>query len=209
MMADDLSTQSRKTETPDGAKAVPPKKKGGNRTLVIILIVVFVLLVLPAILLFGFFAWVSQGDNAENIIESAIESSTGGDVDFDSSDGSFSVETKDGEKVEFQSGEGATIAEDFPAEVPLYGNQSLQAASRFGDENNTVWSVQATTSDSRADVIEFFDKELADWEKTFTSSTNDIEARYYKKGELQLQISITSDDDDTGINYNVSKETKE
>jgi hypothetical protein len=205
-MAD--QTNDQKTNIPEGAKAVPPKgKTSGNKTLLIIGIVVVVLFVLPGIALTVFFGWLASGDNAENLTESVIEQSTGNDVNIDTNDGSFSIETDQGS---IDVGGEQTLPEDLPSAVVVYENQKIVGVVSSTQGESKFWSITAET-DNSVDTVKSFVTERytsGGW-KTESTSTFDSTSSYsFSKDDLQALITISQNDDNkVGITYYITQET--
>lgn len=188
--------------------AVPPKKSGGNnKTLIIVLIVVFVVFILPGIVLAGSLWWWGRGNNANKLAESIIESSTGGNVDINSSDGDFTVKSSDGS---YELSSNGDLPDNFPDGVPLYGDQDITGSYRSSDESLSSWSVTAETGDSVTKVGDFFDDEFSSWENQGEYSSSGTTTTVYNKGSLTVTITVGesgADASKTSISYLVSEDT--
>jgi flagellar basal body rod protein FlgF len=115
---------------------------------------------------------------AEQAVERAIESETGGDVDIDTDgDGSVSFETDEGSfssdgegNLEIESADGSTsissdgeIPEGWPEEVPLPADLEVTLGSSMDAADGRLLSVMGTTSESATDLLDEMKAALADW----------------------------------------------
>lgn len=202
-------TESSKTPVSDHAGVeVPPKKTGGNnKTLVIVLVVVFVVFILPGFILAGSLWWWGRGNNASNLAESIIESSTGGKVDVDSESGEYTVKSEDGT---YELSSSADLPENFPDEIPLYDDQDITGSYRSSSDNISSWSITAETEDSVNRVGDFFDEEFESWDNQGEYSSNGTTTTIYKKGNLSATITVgekSGNADTTSISYLVTEDT--
>jgi len=208
-MADKKASETSKaSKAEQDSVAVPPRKSGGNnKTLVIVLILVFVVFVLPGFVIAGSFWWWGRGNNASKLTESIIENATGGKVDVDSKSGDYTVKSSDGTYELTSSGK---LPENFPDEVPLYGDQDITGSYRSSNDNASSWSVVAETKDSVSRVDDFFDEEFSSWDNQGEYASNDTTTTIYKKGNLSVTVSVgpkTNDAGKTSISYLASEDT--
>jgi hypothetical protein len=207
-MADQPANQ--KTNIPEGAKTVPPKgKTSGNKTVLIIAIVVIVLFVLPGIALAVFFGWLASGDNAEKLTEDIVSSSTGNNVDINTDDGTFKIETDEGS---ISVGE-QKIPEDFPSVVALYDNQKVTGIVTNTQDGSSFWSVNAETNDSADNVNTFVVSKYEEngWTTASKSTFNSATTYTFAKDDMQAIVTVTSNPESatTNITYYVSKEPQQ
>lgn len=200
-MADNQTSSSQDDSATDGAKPVPPKSSSGsNKTLVIVLIVIGIIIVLPGILFAIFVFWLSSGDNARNIGESVIESSTGAEINTDS--GEFSIETDEGS---LNVG-SENLPDNFPTgEVSLYEPQTITTSYSQSSENGSSWYVAASTDDSADEVVGFIEGAYSDWETTSTSSFNETRSFRFERDSYTVSITVAASgsDDVTAITYSI------
>ena len=191
---------------------VPPKKGGsgggGNKkTLVIVLVVVFVVFVLPGFVLAGSLWWWGRGNNADNLAESIIESSTGGKVDIDSSDGSYTVKTGDGS---YSASSSNDLPKNFPDGVPLYNDQTITGSSSSSSDTYSSWTVVATSEDSVSKVGDYLTDKYSSWTNEGEYTVNGTTTTSYKKGNMTATITVGEDSSDTSktsISYLISEDT--
>jgi len=75
----------------------------------------------------------------EEIIEKAIEQSTGSDVELNTGSGKVSIESN-GQKIQIQH-EGASWPEDIPAEVPAFVPGTVKAVTRTQTGEADTWTI--------------------------------------------------------------------
>lgn len=199
--------ESKSEDKKDDMVAVPPKKSGGNnKTLVIVLVVVFVVLVLPGLVIGGAIWWFGR-NGTDKVAENIIESATGSDVDIDSSNGSYTIKSGDG-SAELSS--SAKLPDNFPSDVPLYGNQTITSSYRSSSDGDSYWSVSATTSDKQSDVESDLKDQFTDWTSGGEYSVNDSTTTVYEMGDLTVTLTVAPDSSDsslTSITYMVTEKS--
>ena len=203
-MAEDKPTNEQTNTPTDDSVVVPPKKSsGGNKTLLIVGAVVLILVIIPSVA-FGVFAfWLSSGNNANKLTEGIVESTTGADINTE--DGSLSITNKDGDQ--FSVGGEQDYADDFPSEIPKYPGGSVNSNIRSSSSGDTYWSNSVSTKDSMTKVLAYFKTEMSSWTEETTFTVNNSTTTSYRKGDLQVTISVSSEDNgDTTIAYNVTKQ---
>lgn len=205
-MAEEQHPPENNNQPPEeGAKAVPPKKSGSNKTLMIVLIVVLVLFLLPGLLIGAGVFWLSRGNNVDKLAENLIESSTGAEVDFNSNDGSFTIENEDGS---FAMATGESLPDGFPESLALYEPQTITASWSQNDTDNgtSSWFVSANTDASAGDVASFVTEAYqTGWESVSSSTFNDTRSYTYQNDSYDVSITLSpSDEAVTTINYIVS-----
>lgn len=174
--------QKPEAEKPEKAapKAEGAKKK--DNTLKIVLIVVGVLVglgVLGTIATIVFFG---------TLFDKATD---GVDVD---GNGTVTVQSDNGESTA-SYGEGATLQDGFPDDVPIFEPSTLVASSKIDDKN---YSASAKTSKSTADVLAYYKAELVKggWENTYEASFADSAIATYKKGTRSVNVTAGVQDND-------------
>lgn len=161
-MADESQTEEKKEES-------APQKS--NKSVVIVLTVV-----VGIILVYGIVSNVMKattGKVAENMVENAIEQSTGGqaEVDLDGGTGEMTVETEAGK---FTAGKNE-IPENFPQDLPLYpGAEIVQTIS--GTE---AVSVVLSTGDTVSEAADYYKLKLTENDWTLVSTTTIENATVY------------------------------
>jgi hypothetical protein len=203
-MAD--QTKDQKTNIPDGAKTVPPKNKtSGNKILIIIGIVVVVLFVIPGVILAVFFGWLASGNNVENLTESIVERTTGNEIDINSNDGSFSINTDEGS---VEVGGDQTLPSDLPEEVVVFNNQEIIGVFTSAEDGNKFWSITAETNSPVDSANSFIVKGYADkgWTTESTSTFNTSSTYTYSNDDLEAVVTISPTDESTvSITYYVTQ----
>ncbi len=92
-------------------------------------------------------------------------------------------------------GAGAVIPADFPADVPVYGNGTVQSAATSTNTGTPGASLMFLTTDGAQTVGAWYEGELTGkgWKKTgtynFGSQTNAI----YTKGTTTISVTVTGD----------------
>lgn len=161
------------------APGAAPKKD--NKTLKIVLIVVGVLVglgIIGTILATMFFA-------------SLFDSATDG-VNVD--DGTVTIKSDDGQ-VTTSAGEGATLAEGWPSDVPIFEPSTLRSSSKA---DNTSFSAVASTASSVADVTAYYKSEMASkgWATQLDSSSGDGTLLSFSKDNRTSSVIVTRSEDE-------------
>jgi hypothetical protein len=198
------SSESKPSEKlPEGSKAVPPKSKGNNKTLIIVLVIVGALILLPGLLIGGGIFWLSRGDNAQNLTEDIIESSTGANVDINKDGTSVNIETEDGS---VNIGGEQKIPEDLPTAVVLYDNQEVVGVITSTQDGTKYWNISTTSTDEVAKVSSFIETRFAEngWTTVSTSTYNGIVNYSFEKENLTAFITISPETEGGGVNISYS-----
>jgi hypothetical protein len=194
------------TPVSDGSKTVPPKNSSSNKTLIIVLAVVAVIVILPVIVFSIFAFWLSRGDNANNLTEGIIESTTGADVEVNENGSSFNIETDEGS---ISVGE-QELPKDLPSAVVVYENQKVVSVITNNQEGAKVWSFTSESSDDATKVNEYLVTKFAEngWTTVSTSTYNTTTSYSLTKDNLTAQVSVTSGEngDPTTLTYYISEE---
>ena len=143
----------------------------------------------------------------EKVAEKGMEAAGGGDVDIDSDDdGKVSIESDEGS---LEIG-GSELPDDFPEEVPLPDDFTLEASMSMGTADDQSFTVHFTSED--ADVKQTHDDlksraEAAGFEILSTNSMggDDFEMRSFTMGsdDWNANVAVSSDSDATTVNYTV------
>jgi hypothetical protein len=193
---------------PEGSKAVPPKSKSNNKTLIIVLVIVGVVILLPGLLIGGGLFWLSRGDNAENLTENIIESSTGTDVDINKDGSSVNIQTEDGS---VSIGNEQKVPEDLPSAVVLYDNQEVVGVVTSTQDGTKYWNISADTADEVAKVSSYIETKYGEngWTTVSTSTYNEIANYSFEKDSLTALITISPASDETKVSiiYSIQEET--
>lgn len=163
--------------------AAPGAKKKDN-TLKIVLIVVGVLVGLGIL-----------GTIASIVFFSSLFNAATDGVDVDGNgNGTVTVKSDSGESTATY-GEGATLNDGFPDDVPIFEPSTLVASSKIDDKN---YSASAKTSKSTADVLAYYKTELtnAGWENTYEATFEDSAIATYKKGTRGVNVTAGTQQDD-------------
>ncbi len=147
---------------------------------------------------------------AQETMERAIESQIareGGKAKVELGDDSFSMQMQgeDG-STQLNVGPGTKIPEGFPKDVPLYPKMAIMAV--HSQTQNQAFIVQATTPDSLDNVTKFYDDETKKngWtEETSMNQADTMRMRVYKKGELELQVTLSSGDEGTTVSISCAQ----
>lgn len=212
-MATDTSESTGSPEAKTETVKVPEKKKS-NKTLWIILgVVLFIFVVIPGLLLTigGIFLKSKLGDqkSTDKTISSIVSKATDSKVNVNSSNGEFSVESKDGDS-SISVGSNQKLPDGFPkSDIPYFAEKSITFAMSSKDEGKSRWSVTATSDKSFDDVKSYFAGKIKepDYTDVSTYSFNDSQS-YYGVGSkytVSVTISKNSDEKDTNISYIVTE----
>jgi len=131
--------------------------------------------------------------NTENIIEDAIKSQTGGQVDVDSEDGEVTIKTSDGQ-THFSSSGQAAIPDGFPPEMIIAEDAKIIIST--SSENNisisytTLWQ-QTDLRQKYLDIIP-----ALGWKKVTEVDTGNGYMVSFSKDTAALMITIGPNSDE-------------
>lgn len=137
----------------------------------------------------------------EKVAEKAIETVTNAEVDL--GEGEISITGEDGESMSL--GEDLEVPEDFPADVPVYGDATISSVSSV----NESFYLGLTTDDDYDDIKDFYEKQLE--KKGWTiDNTSSFAAQGQSTTYLctqdtrNLSVGLFEDDDVTTITIAVT-----
>ena len=193
---------------------VPPAKKSNNKVLYIVLAVVLVVFVLPGIALgvgLKFLASKASDKIAERGVESALSSATGGKVDVSSKDGSFSVQSKNGDSSIAIGGSNQKLPSDFPkSDIPYLAESGVSAVFTSSTSGKKSWSVSTTVSKSFDEAKSYFEGKIKEPEYTdvgaFGSNGSQLISGKNAKYSVTVTISEGKDGEKTSVQYIVSQQ---
>jgi hypothetical protein len=138
--------------------------------------------------------------------ERIVESSGGGEVDIDSSEGRMEVTTEDGS---FTAEAGGDLPDGWPADIPMPNEYTIETSSTMGSDAGTTQSVILRTTGMPDTVFASLEPELQSWtENSRTKSGVAADAfvmASYTKGDITLSLTATSGDgSDTVLSYTVT-----
>lgn len=141
----------------------------------------------------------------EELMEKAIEQSTGSDVELNTGSGRVSIES-DGQKIEIQQ-QGATWPDDMPSDVPKFAYGTLKAVTRTQTGGADAWTV--TCEDVPENSIKAYEALLKSrgFETTLTIVTSDTGSG----GSLQASkgpVTVFLLGDNRAVSLSVSREKK-
>ncbi len=202
-MADEQPTKEQ-TPVQGETVAVPPAKKSGNKTLMIVLVVVFVIFVLPAIVFgVGFKLLLNKaGDKvAEKGVESALSAATGGKVDVNSNDGSFSVSSKDGDS-SISVGSNQKLPDGFPkSDIPYITEKAVTFSMNSTNDGKKEWSTTTTISKSFEEAKTYFAGVVKepDYTNITTYGYGNTQTYYGKGSKYTVSITVSKNTDDNTV----------
>jgi hypothetical protein len=134
----------------------------------------------------------------ETVAEKIIEAGSGGKIDVDAQDGSFSFKDKEtGESVSL--GMGAKIPAGFPTDIPRYEGATPSVASLSKDGKRAVLAV--TVINVEANVLaEWYDREIQakGYERKTTTAVTESLFNEYQKGDTKMIMAIIGQKTDDG-----------
>jgi hypothetical protein len=145
---------------------------------------------------------------AEEVIEKAIESDSGENVDIDLDDGEMTIESDDGD---VSIGMGADLPDNFPDNVPVYPDMEIISSWSVTEDNKDSYSINGLTEDAGSDVFAWYKENLDGWEieNEFSASGDDdkISSLSAKSGGLVVVIMVVeTEDEGTSIMESVTEE---
>ena len=129
-------------------------------------------------------------------IAEAVSGVSDVDVDLEGNSFSYSVEGEDGFKI--TSGSAASLPEDFPEDILIYGNATVVA----GTETEGSLSVNLTSDAPAQEVMANYDDYFsgAGWQRTARSQIGDGNGGFlmgnFTKGERNVSLTILHGDDE-------------
>lgn len=147
------------------------------------------------------------------IAEKTVEKSTG--VEINEGEDKVTVTGEDGEQVEIQGGDDASLPEGFPEDVPVYKDADIKMSNSITSDGKTMYSVTLETSDdvdtAGAWCKDALPKEGWNVEGDMSSTANGQSSTIIsaKKGSMVLNVTVVGPDDDskTMISLTVSPES--
>jgi len=144
---------------------------------------------------------------AEGVIEKAIETGSGGEVDVEISEDQEHMKITAGEG-SMEIGEKVEVPKDFPKDIPLYpGATAKMAMSR--DEAGQIVSLQS--KDKMEKIAEFYKTKMTEggWESVGEMTMPNYRMFNYKKSDRNAQIILTAEPEATAINISHSQAKSE
>lgn len=131
---------------------------------------------------------------AEKVVEKAA--GDGANVDINSKDGTFSIETDEGS---FNVG-GGEVPDDWPSDVPVPDKFTVMSNMNLSSGDEVNMNMSGTTSMSVDDVIDFYSDAMSAWKESGkTSMTSDgqtVKNLMLSRDDEMLTISASDSDDD-------------
>lgn len=200
--------------TPVQSASIPVKKKS-NKTLWIILgLLLFFFVIVPGILLTAGAFWLKNASTdklAENAIEGIVEKASGGQVDIDSSNGSFSVESENGDS-SFSVGDDQKLPSDFPKDsIPYIKEKAVTFVLTSTNEGKKNWSVTTSVDKTFEATKAFFEDRIKspDYEDVSSYGFGDTQTYFGKKLPYSVSVTITQgsdSDNEVSVTYFVIEE---
>lgn len=131
---------------------------------------------------------------AQNVSENANPSGSG---KIDISDDTYNYADKE-TGASASVGANARIPDDFPSDVPRYGNAQILAASVIPNQGATLLY---TTDDSPATVSQWYEDELIgdQWTLQSDSNYNGRLMQVFEKDDVMISIAVSQVDDTTSV----------
>lgn len=153
--------------------------------------------VIAALLSIGFAGCSNPADEAaERLTEELVEGAGGGEVDVDIDDETITLSDEEGN--EFSAGEGSTIPDTWPAEVPLYeGGQLMFATVQAEGTASALWE----TDESVESASQNYDDVLtaAGYSLDQEASMAGAEMRTYTGNNLMVNVTVAEGDGVTDV----------
>lgn len=196
------------------AVAIQTAKKSSNKTLFIVLGVLAAFLIIPGILLaIGLAVFGSKISDkvAEKGVESVISSASGGKVDVNSKDGSFTVKGKDGDSSISIGGTNQKLPDDFPkSDIPYLSEAGVTSVFTSSSGGKKSWSVSTIVDKSFTEAQKYFEGKIKEPDYTdvasFGSSGSQLISGKNAKFSVTVTISEGKDGEKTAVQYIVSQE---
>jgi len=203
--APDAAATPLASETPGAV--VPPKKKSNKALWIIIGLVVFFFVIVPGIVFTAGAVWLNNNASdklAENAVEGIVGRATGGQVDLDTKDGSFSVQNESGDST-FSVGDDQKLPDDFPKNnIPYLKEKKVTFVFTTSNENKKSWSVSTTVSETFEEAKTFFADKIKAPDYTDISSYGFGESQTYYGVKAPYGVSVTVSQSSDTANNDVS-----
>jgi hypothetical protein len=169
--------------------------KKGSKTIIIVLVVLVVLAVLCGVgaLVLGKVLKDKVGDTiSEEIGEELLEGATGGEVEIDADDETYTWEAEDGSGT---IGSAAEWPDDIPSSIPEFTYATIESNFSLSDESGQGWSM--TFSDSDANAIDRYtnDMESEGWSIVSTLTSGTVVMFTAEKDSYTVTASCDSEND--------------
>lgn len=129
----------------------------------------------------------------QSVTESMINAELGGQGSVDLEGGTVDYRGENGERAQF--GENVTIPNDFPSDVPRYENATIIAVTQT-DEGD---SLQFTTTDSAAVVMNWYKSELTNWQIIVDGNYTGSHYAQYQNDGVVISISASGSENLTSV----------
>jgi hypothetical protein len=136
----------------------------------------------------------------ETAVEKGVESQSGGKVKLDLSGQRASVSSKDG-KTQATFGQGASVPEDFPKQVPIYPGSTI-SSSMSDRSTSPSHTLIFKTSDASAKVIGYYKGELKGFrveQETDMGTSHIMKFVDAQQSKLEVQL-VASEEGDSATN---------
>lgn len=179
------------------------------------------MIVVTAVLATGALVFLGCGESASEkaaneIAEKAVEnalSQDGNQADVQiSEDGesvTMNIQTADGGTMQMNTGGGASVPENFPADVPIYDGLSIIGSFSSNEGEEQMFNISATSSEAPDKVMAFYKEKLEaeGWKQQETfSQAGGMQMASFSKAERIVNITAMSEGDATNVTLTVAVE---
>lgn len=182
----------------------PSSGKKGNKTIIIVLVVLVVLAVLcgvGALVLGNVFKNTVEDEISEGFTEELLDTATGGQVDIDADDDSYTWETEEGSGT---AGTAAEWPEDIPSDIPEFTYATIESNFSLSDETGKGWSM--TFTDPDADAVDKYSSELESDGWTIVSTLASGTMKMISAEKDSYTMTVSCDTEDSGCSLMVGEE---
>lgn len=139
----------------------------------------------------------------EEVTETAIESGLpdGSKVEIGNDGGTIKIQGPDG-TVSMETGESVALPANFPTDIPIPDGVTWKMVHGTQSEGNEALVVQGTLAKPISEVATFMRDKLPaqGWELVSSfQQTGEAEMLSFKKGEVQLSVSVSKDGDNSSL----------
>lgn len=129
---------------------------------------------------------------SERVMEKAIESQTGGDVNVDTKGEGITIKTEEGES-QYSAGGGAKVPENFPKELIVSDDAKIIISSSSENVNTVAY----VTGGEQGEIFEKYKNTLAElgWKKELEIDTGNGKMASFSKGVEKATVTIGENSD--------------
>lgn len=126
----------------------------------------------------------------EKAAEKIVEAATGGEVDYESGEGTVTLKGDNGSIVATGGG-NVKVPDDWPSDVPLYTKGTLKATlGAKGTDKNMHYTLTYEAAEPPAEIVAFYSAGLSGYKKVSELNANDTSIVSFERDERVVAITV-------------------